>query len=122
MQEQTASKSSEIFTTIVRNVSKLNKIYISFSNTSDKGYVGSFEPILKEYNSLYYPLSQKGGKVDSGYYNPIYDLTASLVIGNQVIPSQQIQGVREAYVYLMHCADNPLLVKSEDYKTQYVRI
>ena len=118
MQEQTTSKSSEIFTTIVRNVSKLNKIFISFSNTSDKGYVGSFGPILKEYNSLYHPLSQQGDKVDSGYYNPIYDLTASLVIGNQVIPSQEIQGVREAYVHLMHCADNPLLVRSEDYKTQ----
>ena len=118
MQEQTTSKSSEIFTTIVRNVSKLNKIFNSFSNTSDKGYVGSFGPILKEYNSLYHPLSQQGDKVDSGYYNPIYDLTASLVIGNQVIPSQEIQGVREAYVHLMHCADNPLLVRSEDYKTQ----
>ena len=30
MQEQTASTSSEIFTTIVRNVSKLNKLFISF--------------------------------------------------------------------------------------------
>ena len=117
MQEQTTSKSSEIFTTIVRDVSKLNKIFISFSNTSDNCYVGSFGPNLKEYNSLYHPLSQQSA-VDSGYYNPIYVLTASLVIGNQVIPSQEIQGVREAYVHLMHCADNPLLVRSKGYKTQ----
>ena len=118
MQEQTTSKSSEIFTTIVRNVSKLNTICISFSNTSDKGYVGSFGPILKEYNLPYHPLSQQGDKVDSGYQDPIYGLTASLVIGNQVIPSQEIQFVREACVHLMHCADNPLLVRSEDYKPQ----
>ena len=41
-----------------------------------------------------------------------------MVIGNQVIPSQEILGVREDYIHLMHCADNPLLVRSEDYKTQ----
>ena len=118
MQEQTTSASTEIFTTIVRNVSKLNKIYISFSNTTSTGYVGGFGEILKEYNSLYHPLAHQGSAVDVGYYDPTYDLTASLVIGNQVIPSQEIQGVREAYVHLMHCADNPLLVRSEDYKTQ----
>ena len=118
MQEQTTSASTEIFTTIVRNVSKLNKMFISFSNTTSTGYVGGFGEILKEYNSLYHPLAHQGSAVDAGYYDPIYDLTASLVIGNQVIPSQEIQGVREAYVHLMHCADNPLLVRSEDYKTQ----
>ena len=40
MQEQTASTSTEIFTTIVRNVSKLNKLFISFSNTTPKIYTG----------------------------------------------------------------------------------
>ena len=118
MQEQTTSSSTEIFTTIVRNVSKLNKKFISFSNTTSTGYVGGFGEILKEYNSLYHPLANQGSAVDSGYYDPIYDLTASLLIGNQVVPSQEIQGVREAYVHLMHCADDPLLVRSEDYKTQ----
>ena len=118
MQEQTTSASTEIFTTIVRNVCKLNTMFISFSNTTSTGYVGGFGEILKEYNSLYHPLAHQGSAVDSGYYDPIYDLTASLVIGNQVIPSQEIQGVREAYVHLMHCADNPLLVRSEDYKSQ----
>ena len=121
MQEQTTSASTastEIFTTIVRNVSKLNKMFISFSNTTSKGYVGGFDEILKEYNSLYHPLAHQGSAVDAGYYDPIYDLIASLVVGNQVIPSQEIQGVREAYVHLMHCADNPLLVRSEGFKTQ----
>ena len=72
----------------------------------------------------YHPLAHQGSAVDVGYYDPTYDLTASLVIGNQVIPSQEIQGVREAYVHLMHCADNPLLVRSEAYKhtSIYVRI
>ena len=90
MQEQTTSASTEIFTTIVRNVSKLNTIFISFSNTTNKGYVGGFGEILKEYNSLYHPLAHQGSAVDVGYYDPTYDLTASLVIGNQVIPSQEI--------------------------------
>ena len=118
MQEQTTSASTEIFSTVVRNVSKLNKMCISFFNTTSKGYVGGFGEILIEYNSLYHPLAHQGSAVDVGYYDPVYDLTASLVIGNQVTPSQEIQGVREAYVHLMHCADNPLLVRSEDYKTQ----
>ena len=87
MQEQTTSASTELFTTIARNVSKLNKICISFSNTTSKGYVGGFGEILKEYNSLYHPLAHQGSAVDVGYYDPVYDLTASLVIGNQVIPS-----------------------------------
>ena len=104
MQEQTTSASTEIFTTIVRNVSKLNRMFISFSITTITGYVGGFGEILEEYNSLYHPLAHQGSAVDVGYYDPTYDLTASLVIGNQVIPSQEIQGVREAYVHLMHCA------------------
>ena len=83
MQEQTASSSTEIFATIVRNVSKLNKL--SFSNTTSTGYVGGFGEILKEYNSLYHPLAHQGSAVDSGYYGPMCDLTASLVIGHQVI-------------------------------------
>ena len=118
MQEQTTSSETEIFTTIVGNVFKLNKIFIPLSNTTSKGYVGGFGEILKEYNSLYHPLAHQGSAVDVGYYDPTYDLTASLVIGHQVVPSQEIQGVREAYVHLMHCADNPLLDRSEDYKTQ----
>ena len=113
MQEQTTSSEAEIFTTIVRNVTKLNKMLISFSNTTDTGYVRGFGKNLKGYNSLYHPVAHQGSAVDSGYYDPIYDLTASLVIGNQVIPSQEIQVVREAYVHLMCCADNPLLVRSE---------
>ena len=76
MQEQTTSSETEIFTTIVRNVSKLNKIFISFSITTSKGYVGGFGEILKEYNSLYHPLAHQGNAVDVGYYDPTYDLTA----------------------------------------------
>ena len=106
------------FSTIVRNVSKLSIIFISFSNTTSIGYVGGFGEILKECNSLSHSLAHQGSAVDVGYCDPTYDFTASLVIGNQVIPSQETQGVREAYVHLMHCADNPLLVRSEDYKTQ----
>ena len=73
MQEQTTSSETEIFTTIVRNVSKLNKMFISFSNTTSKGYVGGFGEILKEYNSLYHPLAHQGNAVDVGYYDPTYD-------------------------------------------------
>ena len=51
------------------------------------------------------------------FYDPKYDLSASLIIGNQVIPSQEIQGVREAYVHLMHCADKPMLVSADDYRS-----
>ena len=40
-----------------------------------------------------------------------------MIIGNQVIPSQEIQGVREAYAHLMHCADKPILVRVEDYRS-----
>ena len=56
MQEQTASAKTEVFTTIVRNVSKLNKLFISFSNPSAKAYVGGYGELLKEYNRMYHPL------------------------------------------------------------------
>ena len=115
MQEQTASAETEVFTTIVRNVSKLNKLCISFSNPSAKTYVGGYGELLKEYNRMYHPLGNITN--DVGIYNPEYDLSASLVIGNQVIPSQEIQGVREAYAHLMHCSDKPMLVRAEDYRS-----
>ena len=115
MQEQTASAETEVFTTIVRNVSKLNKLFISFSNPSAKTYVGGYGELLKEYNRMYHPLGNITN--DVGIYNPEYDLSASLVVGNQVIPSQEIQGVREAYAHLMHCSDKPILVRAEDYRS-----
>ena len=115
LQEQTASTTTEIFTTIVRNVSKLNKLFISFSNATQKGYVGGYGELLKPYNFMYHPLAHVTN--DLGYYDPEHDLSASLVIGNQVIPSQEIQGVREAYAHLMHCADKPMLVRAEDYRS-----
>ena len=43
---------------------------------------------------MYHPLAHVTG--DKGRYDPEHDLSASLIIGNQVIPSQEIQGVREA--------------------------
>ena len=51
LQEQTASTSSEIFTTIVRNVSKLNILFISFSIASQKDY-GGYGEFLKERNFM----------------------------------------------------------------------
>ena len=72
MQEQTTSSETEIFTIIIRNVSKLQKICISFSNITSKGYIGGFGEILKEYNSLYHPLAHQGSAVDVRYYNAKY--------------------------------------------------
>ena len=115
LQEQTASTSSNIFTTIVRNVSKLNKLYIYFSNATQKGNVGGYGELLKEYNFTYHPLAHATN--DKGYYDPEHDLPASLIIDNQVISSQEIQGIREAYVHLMHCADKPMLISAEDYRS-----
>ena len=53
LQEQTASTSTEIFTTIVRNVSRLNKLFVSFSNTTPKAYTGGYGELLKEYQRMY---------------------------------------------------------------------
>ena len=115
LQEQTASTSTEIFTTIVRNVSKLDRRYISFSNATQKGYVGGYGEVLKESNFMYHPLAHVTNNL--GYYDPEHDLSASLMIRNQVVPSQEIQGVREAYAHLMHCADKPILVRAEEYRS-----
>ena len=64
---------------------------------------------------MYHPLARVTN--DLGYYDPEHDLSASLIIRNQVIPSQEIQGVREAYAHLMHCADKPISVRAEDYRS-----
>ena len=61
---------------------------------------------------MYHPLGNITN--DVGISTPEYDLSASLIIGNQVIPSQEIQIVRAAYAHLMHCADKPMLVRAED--------
>ena len=121
IQEQTVSENSEIFTTIVRNVSKLNKIFISFGRevapAGYDGYVGSFGEIYKWWNAMYHPLAQSTSVLYGGY-DSNYDLSASLVIGNQVIPTQEVQGVKEAYLHLMHCSEKPFLIRAEDYQTQ----
>ena len=48
LQEQTASTSSETFSTIVRNAATLKKLFICFSNATQRGYVGSSGELLKE--------------------------------------------------------------------------
>ena len=55
IQTQTTSRSTDIFTTIVRNVSKADNIFISFY--SPVGYKGGFGEVLKPHNLLYHPLS-----------------------------------------------------------------
>ena len=55
---------------------------------------------------MYHPLAQSASVLYGGY-DSNYDLSASLVIGNQVIPTQEAQGVKEAYLHLMHCSENP---------------
>ena len=82
---------------------------------TQKGYVGGYGELLKPYNFMYHPLAHVAN--DLGYYDPEHDLTASFVIGNQVIPSQEIQGVPEAYAHLMRCSDKPMLVRAEDYRS-----
>ena len=121
IQEQTVFEKSEIFTTIARNVSKLNKIFVSFGRevapVDYDGYVGSFGEIYKWWNAMYHPLAQSTSVLCGGY-DSNYDLSASLVIGNQVIPTQEAQGVKEACLHLMRCSEKPFLIRAEDYQTQ----
>ena len=85
VQTQTTSRSTDIFTTIVRNVSKADNIFISFY--SNFGYKGGFQEVLKPHNHnlLYHPLSwESGTSIAQRYYENIVLSFFSWVL---VIPS-----------------------------------
>jgi len=80
VQTQTTSRSTDIFTTIVRNVSKADNIFISFY--SNFGYKGGFQEVLKPHNLLYHPLSWESGTSIAQRYYANIDLSFQLSIGN----------------------------------------
>ena len=59
---------------------------------------------------MYHPLGVVS--LDKGLYDPEYDLSAHPESRNP-----KGKKVREAYVHLMHCADKPMLVSAEDYRS-----
>ena len=58
-QAHTTSRNTDLFTAIVRHVSKANNIFISFY--SNFGYKGGSQEVLKHHNLLYHPFSWKSG-------------------------------------------------------------
>ena len=115
VQTQTTSRSTDIFTTIVRNVSKADNIFISFY--SNFGYKGGFQEVLKPHNLLYHPLSwESGTSIAQRYYENI-DLSFQLSIGNTVIPEMPTMEVADNYKHLQETRNNHVSIKPHMYRT-----
>ena len=115
VQTQTLNQSTDIFTTIVRNVSKADNLFISFY--SDKGYKGNFKGLLKQHNLLYHPISYDALHVIGQNYREDLDLSFQLSIGNTVIPEMPTMGVMDNYKHLQETRNNHVSIKPHMYKT-----
>ena len=115
VQTQTISRSTDIFTTIVRNVSKADNIFISFY--SNFGYKGGFQELLKPHNLLYHPLSWGSGVNTRQQYYEDLDLSFQLSIGNTVIPEMPTLGVADNYKHLQETRNNHVSIKPHMYRT-----
>ena len=112
---QTTSRNTDIFTTIVRNVSKADNIFIFFY--SNFGYKGGSQEVLKPHNLLYHPLSwESGTSIAQRYYKNI-DLSFQLSIGNTVIPEMPTMGVADNYKHLQETRNNHVSIKPHMYRT-----
>ena len=115
VQTQTISRNTDIFTTIVRNVSKADNIFISFY--SNFGYKGGFGELLKPHNLLDHPLSYGSGVHTRQQYYEDLDLSFQLSIGNTVIPEMPTMGVAENYKHLQETRNNHVSIKPHMYRT-----
>ena len=115
IQAQTTSRSTDIFTTIVRNVSKADNIFISFY--SPVGYKGGFGEVLKPHNLLYHPLSFQNSVSTSQSYFEDIDLQFQLSVGNTVIPEMPTLGVQDNYKHLQETRNNHVSIKPHMYRT-----
>ena len=115
VQTQTTSRTTDIFTTIVRNVSKADNIFISFY--SNPGYKGGFHEVLKPHNLLYHPLSYEPWvSIKQQYYEDL-DLSFQLSIGNTVIPEMPTMGITDNYKHLQETRNNHVSIKPHMYRT-----
>ena len=115
VQTQTISRNTDIFTTIVRNISKADNIFISFY--SNFGYKGGFGELLKPNNLLYHPLSYGSGVHTRQQYYEDLDLSCQLSIGNTVIPEMPTMGVADNYKHLQETRNNHVSIKPHMYRT-----
>ena len=115
VQTQTISRTTDIFTTIVRNVSKADNIFISFYSIF--GYKGGFGEVLKPHNQLYHPLSWQSGVSTRQQYYEDLDLSFQLSIGNNVIPEMPTLGINDNYKHLQETRNNHVSIKPHMYRT-----
>ena len=115
IQTQTTSKTTDIFTTIVRNVSKADNIFISFY--SPHGYAGGFGEVLKPHNLLYHPLAFETSVSTAQNYFEDLDLQFQLSIGNTVIPEMPTLGITDNYKHLQETRNNHVSIKPQMYRT-----
>ena len=115
VQTQTTSRSTDIFTTIVRNVSKADNIFISFY--SNFGYQGGFPEVLKAHNLLYHPLAWESETHNRQDYYDDLDISFQLSIGNTVIPEMPTKGVCDNYKHLQETRNNHVSIKPQMYRT-----
>ena len=115
VQTQTISRNRDIFTTIVRNVSKADNIFISFYAL--RAYQGGFGEVLKPHNLLYHPLGwQNQVSVTQQYYEDL-DLSFQLSIGNTAIPEMPTMGITDNYKHLQETRNNHVSIKPHLYRT-----
>ena len=115
VQTQTTSPTTDIFTTIVRNVSKADNIFISFYAL--KAYQGGFGEVLKPHNLLYHPLGwETNTHITQEYFRNV-DLQFQLSIGNMVIPEMPTSGVADNYKHLQETRNNHVSIKPHMYRT-----
>ena len=115
VQTQTTSPTTDIFTTIVRNVSKADNIFISFYAL--RAYQGGFGEVLRPHNLLYHPLGWETSTHITQEYHRDLDLQFQLSIGNMVIPEMPTSGIADNYKHLQETRNNHVSIKPHMYRT-----
>ena len=104
-QQQTVAGYSQLDIQVIRSVSKLVGLFITF-NKDPVDAVGAEEYFHKEFTRFYHPMINNDEAVN-GFYNPDYDLEFSIQLGSKLYPEYPCKSITECFYHLRKALNLP---------------
>ena len=104
-QQQTVAGYSQLDVQVIRSVSKLVGLFITF-NKDPVDAVGAEEVFHKEFSRFYHPMINNDEAVN-GFYNPDYELEFSVQLGSKLYPEYPCNSITQCFYHLRKALNLP---------------
>ena len=104
-QQQTVAGYSQLDIQVIRSVSKLVGVFITF-NKDPVDAVGAAEVFHKEFTRFYHPMINND-EVVNGFYNPDLDLEFQIQLGSKLYPEYPCNSITQCFYHLRKALNLP---------------